>query len=139
MGRVVAIDFGLKRTGIAVTDELKITANGLTTLDTPALLPFLKNYIATEPVEIIVVGEPLNLNGTETHATEAAGKLVQELLKLFPQIPVEREDETYTSKMAMQTLVTLGVSKKKRRDKKLIDKVSATLILQSFLQRKGIW
>ncbi|OWY25556.1 Holliday junction resolvase RuvX [Sphingobacteriales bacterium UPWRP_1] len=139
MGRIVAIDFGLKRSGIAVTDELKITANGLTTLDTPALLLFLKNYVAAEPVEIIVVGEPLNLNGTETHATQAANKLVQELQKLFPQIPVEREDETYTSKMAMQTLVTLGVSKKKRRNKKLIDKVSATLILQSFLQRKGIW
>lgn len=139
MGRILAIDFGMKRSGIAVTDELKISVNGLTTLDTPALLPFLTKYVATEPVEILVVGEPLNLNGTETHATGAANKLVQELKKLFPQIPVEREDETYTSKMAMQTLVTLGVSKKKRRDKKLIDKVSATLILQSFLQRKGFW
>lgn len=139
MGRIVSIDFGVKRSGIAVTDELKITANGLTALDTSALLPFLQTYAAKEPVEAFVVGEPLNLDGTETHSTQAANKLVQELQKMFPNIPVEREDESYTSKMAVQTLVTLGVSKKKRRDKKLIDKVSATLILQSYLQRKGIW
>lgn len=139
MGRIVAIDFGIKRTGIAVTDVLKITANGLTTLDTPEVLNFLINYTKTEPVDIIVVGEPANLDGSPTHATNAANNFVAELLQKIPLIPIEREDESYTSKMAMQTLIDAGVKKKKRQDKKLLDKVSATIILQSFLTRKGIW
>lgn len=139
MGRIVAIDFGLKRTGIAVTDVLKITANGLTTLDTSVVLEFLYNYIQTESVELFVVGEPANLDGSPTHATLSANNFVAELQKKIPDIPVEREDESFTSKMAMQTLIDAGIKKKKRQDKKLLDKISAAIILQSYLTRKGIW
>ncbi|QQS31495.1 MAG: Holliday junction resolvase RuvX [Sphingobacteriales bacterium] len=139
MGRIVAIDFGLKRTGIAVTDVLKITANGLTTLDTSVVLEFLYNYIQTESVELFVVGEPVNLDGSPTHATLSANNFVAALQKKIPDIPVEREDESFTSKMAMQTLIDAGIKKKKRQDKKLLDKISAAIILQSYLTRKGIW
>ncbi|HRI28251.1 MAG TPA: Holliday junction resolvase RuvX [Chitinophagales bacterium] len=139
MGRIIAIDFGLKRTGIAATDILKITANGLTTLYTEEVIPFLEKYLSQETVDTIVVGEATHADGNPTHITQPANEFVLQLQKKFPHIPIEREDETYTSKMAMQTLHTLGVSKKKKQDKKLLDKISATIILQSYLYRKGIW
>ncbi|MGB1207259.1 MAG: Holliday junction resolvase RuvX [Chitinophagales bacterium] len=133
MGRILAIDFGKKRTGLAVTDPLQIIATGLKTVETEKVLDFLKKYVVQENVECFVVGLPLNLDGTPTDATFASNEFVKKLQKLFPNIPIEREDERYTSKMAARTLVLSGVKKKKRRNKKLLDEVSATIILQSYL------
>ena len=135
MGRIVAIDYGTKRVGIAVTDTLQIIANGLTTIETPKIMSFLKDYIQQEPVESFVVGEPANWDGSPTHASAPANRFVAQLRKAFPDLPVYREDEQFTSKMAMQTLIDSGVRKKKRRDKALLDKVSATIILQSYMER----
>lgn len=133
MGRIVAIDYGLKRVGIAVTDPLQIIATGLTTVDTPKIMAFLQKYVTDEPVEKFVVGDPRNLDDIATHATQPTEKFVAELAKLFPNIPIDREDERYTSKMASRVLIQSGVKKKKRRNKKLLDEISATLILQSYL------
>ncbi len=133
MGRVIALDYGTKRTGIAVTDPLKITANPLDTLPTTELFGFLKNYIAQEPVETIVVGMPRRLNNEETHATQPVIKFINFLKEKFPSIQIVEEDERYTSKMAVAAMIEGGMKKKDRRKKENIDKISATLILQSFL------
>ncbi len=133
MGRIIAIDFGLKRTGIATTDPLQIIATGLTTVPTEKLMDFLKTYCTQEEVEKFVVGDPYNLDGSPTHATEPANKFVHQLKKAFPHIAIDRESEWFTSKMAKETLVKSGVKKKKRRNKALLDEISATIILQSYL------
>ncbi|WP_282124688.1 Holliday junction resolvase RuvX [Algibacter mikhailovii] len=136
MARILAIDFGTKRTGLAVTDELQIIASGLTTVDTKELLPFLRNYLKNEKVELFLVGEPKQMNNTASESEAHIQPFISKLTKIFPHIPVQRVDERFTSKMAFQTMIDSGLKKKKRRNKALIDEISATLILQSFLYSK---
>lgn len=133
MQRILAIDYGTKRTGIAVTDPLQMFAQGLTTVLTPDLFDFLKKYFQEESVEKIVVGYPLGLHNEITEHQIRVDKFIEKLNEKFPDKPVEREDERYTSKMAMQTLIQSGVKRMKRRNKALIDEVSAAIILQSYL------
>ncbi len=134
MGRILAIDYGRVRTGIAVTDTLQIVANGLTTVDTRELDSFLAKYIASEPVEIIVVGYPTTLRNEPAEVTALIDPFVAHLRKLYPQITVETVDERFTSKMAFQTMIDSGISKKARQNKALIDQISATIILQNYLE-----
>ncbi|TQD40105.1 Holliday junction resolvase RuvX [Haloflavibacter putidus] len=135
MARILALDFGTKRTGIAVTDELQIIASGLTTVKTPDLLTFLKDYFAKEKVETMVVGEPTQKDGSPSQSEEAIQEFLKEFKEKFPQMPIERADERYTSKMAMETMINSGIKKKKRRNKELIDEISATIILQNYLYK----
>ncbi len=135
MPRILAIDYGAKRTGLAVTDPLKIIASSLRTEPTETLLPFLKDYLSREEVETIVVGQPFRLDGRPSDIEQEILKFIDKLKKQHPAIPIERIDETYTSKIASQTLIASGVKKKKRRDKGLLDSISATLILQDYLER----
>ena len=125
--------FFTKRTGIAVTDEMQIIASGLTTVNTNKLLPFLKNYISTETVEKFVVGEPKQMDNTVSESEVFIQKFLEKLNKEIPSIPVERVDERFTSKMAFQTMIDSGLKKKQRQNKALVDEISATLILQSYL------
>ena len=136
MARILAIDYGKKRTGLAVTDPLQLIATGLTTVATTELIPFLKKYIQQEEVELIVLGDPRNLDGTATHGTALAAECARALHKHFPQLPVERVDERYTSKMAAGALYASGLPRKKRRNKALLDETSATIMLQEYLQGK---
>lgn len=138
MPRIVAIDYGLKRTGVAVTDPLQIIATALDTVATQELIPFLKKYLAAEDVECFVVGEAKRLNNTETHATKPTDEFVIKLKSTFPDKNVYRVDERFTSKIAKQTLLDGGLKKKDRRDKALLDSVSATLILQTFMEQRKI-
>ena len=138
MPRILAIDFGTKRTGLAVTDTLQLIATGLTTVETPTVFDFLRKYISKEPVELFVVGDAKNLDGTAAQSTPAINAFVKNLQINFPHIPVVQEDERFTSKMAFQTMIDSGLNKSQRRNKKLIDEISAVIILQSYLQRKEI-
>ncbi|WP_045468410.1 Holliday junction resolvase RuvX [Winogradskyella sp. PG-2] len=133
MGRILAIDYGTKRTGIAVTDEMQIIASGLTTVETKELITFLKKYIATENVERFVVGLPKQMDNTASDSEVYIQKFLDQLTKSIPDIPVVRIDERFTSKMAFQTMIDSGLKKKQRQNKALIDEISATLILQSYL------
>lgn len=135
MPRILAIDYGLKRTGLAVTDPLQIIATGLTTVESRQLIPFLKNYFSKEQVELIVIGYPKNWDDTDTHATELVAQCIRELRKTFPAIPVKEMDERYTSKMAKDAMLEMGMKKKQRRNKKLIDEIAATILLQEYLNR----
>lgn len=137
MPRILCIDYGGKRTGIAVTDPLKIIASGLTTVDTKELIPFLKKYIQTEVVELILIGEPLDLNDQETHATPLVRAAIQKLKKEFPAIPIQTVDERFTSKMASRAMIEMGMKKKDRQNKKLVDEIAATIMLQEYLQHSG--
>ncbi len=137
MGRIMAIDFGTKRVGLAVTDPLQIIATGLTTVENKQVLAFIKDYVGKEQVEAFVVGEPLNMDDTPSAVAPEVEKFIVELAKLCPDLPIYREDERYTSKMAMRTLIDSGVKKKARRNKSLLDEVSATIILQSWLERNS--
>ncbi len=137
MGRIVAIDFGTKRTGIAVTDSTKIIATGLATVATNEAIEFLKKYIAKEEVECIVVGEPKRMNNQPAQAAEGTELFIKQLQKHFPTLKIEREDERFTSKMAFQTMIDGGLGKKARQNKELVDTISATIILQSYLERRG--
>ena len=134
MPRILAIDYGLKRTGIAVTDPLQIIATGLTTVDTKDLLSFLKKYFIQENVELIIIGEPKNLDDSDTHATSLVRNIIVKLEKEFPAIPIKTVDERYTSKLASQAMVQMGLKKKDRQNKRIIDQVAATIILQEYLQ-----
>lgn len=134
MPRILAIDYGLKRTGIAVTDPLKIIATALTTIESPRLIGFLKDYFQKEEVELILIGEPKNWDDTDTHATPLVRKIVEKLKKEFPNIPLKLVDERYTSKMASAAMIDMGLKKKQRQDKSLVDKVAATIILQEYLR-----
>ncbi|MFV0540011.1 MAG: Holliday junction resolvase RuvX [Aestuariibaculum sp.] len=136
MARILAIDYGLKRTGIAVTDEMQIIASGLTTVDTTGLMTFLKTYILKENVELFVVGEPKQMDNSVSESEKLIQPFLQKLQKQFPDIPIERVDERFTSKMAFQAMIDGGLKKKQRRNKALIDEISATLILQSYLYSK---
>ena len=132
-GKIVALDFGLKRTGIAVTDEHRIIATPLDTIDSAQLEPFLQKYTETNAVVTIVIGEPRNLDGTETDITQNVHLLKEALEKRFPEIKVCLYDERFTSKIATQTLYSAGLKKGKRTEKALIDKISSAIILQSYL------
>lgn len=136
MGRILAIDYGKKRTGIAVTDELQLIASGLATVETNYILDFLKEYLSHENVEVFVVGEPKQMDNTPSESEPLIQKFLNQLIKAFPNIPIERVDERFTSKMAFQTMIDSGLKKKKRQDKALIDEISATLILQNYLYSK---
>ena len=137
MARILAIDYGKKRTGIAVTDPLQIIATGLTTIESPQLIAFLQTYMAKESVEKIIIGDPRNLDDSDTHATPLVLKIIEKIKKTFPAIPVETVDERYTSKMAKQAMLDMGMKKKQRRDKAVVDQIAATIILQEYLQGKN--
>jgi putative holliday junction resolvase len=136
MARILCIDYGLKRTGIAVTDPLQIIATGLTTVESKQLIPFLKDYFSKEPVELILIGEPKNWDDTDTHATPLVAKCIIQLQKNFPTIPIQKVDERYTSKMAKDAMLEMGLKKKERRNKALVDEIAATIMLQEFLRNK---
>jgi putative Holliday junction resolvase len=136
MGRIMAIDYGLKRTGLAVTDPLQIIATGLTTIESSQLVPFLKDYFKKEPVELLLIGEPKNLDDSDTHATPLVRQVIARLQREFPSIPLKAVDERYTSKMASRALIDMGMKKKQRRNKGLVDKIAATILLQEYLEKK---
>ncbi len=136
MGRIIAIDYGEKRVGLACTDELQIIASGLATVDTKEIFPYLKAYVAKEDVESFVVGEPKQMNNTPSESAKQIHAFVEKLKNSFPEIPIIRIDERFTSKMAFQTMIDSGLKKKQRQDKALIDTISATIILQSYLAQK---
>lgn len=138
MGRKLALDFGLKRTGIAITDELNIIASGYTTVDSKELILFLKKTISEKNVDTIVLGEPKRLNGEASHITANVHLLFDVLKKEFPIVEVILYDERFTSKMASKAIFDSGISKSKRANKELIDEVSATILLQSFMQSRGM-
>lgn len=133
MARILCIDYGLKRTGIAVTDPLQIIATGLTTVDSKELISFLKKYFQQEPVELIVIGEPKNLDDSDTHATPLVNAIIVKLKKEFPQIPVKTVDERFTSKLAKQAMIEMGMKKKDRRNKRTVDEIAATIMLQEYM------
>jgi|SRR5690554_1088478 len=137
MSKIVAIDFGGKRCGIAETDSLQIIASGLTTVETKNLQDFMMEYLQKEDVECMVVGEPRRLNDEMSAIEKSIEPFINFIKKRFPKLKIEREDERFTSKMAMESMIAGGVKKMKRRDKALVDKVSATLILQSYMERMG--
>lgn len=136
MGRIICIDYGSKRTGIAVTDPLKIIATGLTTIHSKDLIAFLKDYFSKEDVEKILIGEPKNWDESDTHATPIVKVAINTIKKNFPLIPLETVDERYTSKLASQSMVAMGLKKKDRQNKKLIDEIAATIMLQEYLQKQ---
>jgi putative Holliday junction resolvase len=133
--RILCIDFGKKRTGIAVTDELQIIATALTTVDTQELYKFLLDYCAKEQVEKFLIGYPLNLDNSPTHATSLVEQAIKSIQKRFPAIPIEKMDERFTSKLASIAMIEMGMKKKDRQHKPNTDKIAATIMLQEYLQR----
>jgi len=131
----MAIDYGLKRTGIAVTDPLQIIASGLTTVESPKLMAFLKDYFKNEAVELLLVGWPTNWDDTDTHGTPLVRELLVKLQKEFPTMPVRTVDERYTSKMASRAMIDMGLKKHQRRNKALVDEIAATIMLQEYMER----
>ncbi|MBQ0767992.1 MAG: Holliday junction resolvase RuvX [Bizionia sp.] len=136
MAQILAIDYGKVRTGLAVTDDLQIIASGLTTVPTKELIDFLKDYTKKNDVELFLVGEPKQMNNEASESEALIAPFVSQLRTFFPQIPIKRIDERFTSKMAVQTLIDSGMKKKKRQNKALLDEISATIILQSYLYNK---
>jgi len=136
MGRLLAIDYGSKRTGIAVTDEMQIIASGLTTVDTKTLMDFLKSYTTKETVNLILIGLPKQMNNELSESEPLILKFIKKLTKELPDMPIQRVDERFTSKMAFQTMIDSGLNKKQRKNKALVDEISATLILQSYIHNK---
>ena len=137
MSRIVAIDYGTKRVGIAVTDPNKIIATALATIHSKDVIEYLKNYHLSENIECFVIGEPKRLNNMPSDVEKQITPFITKLSKEFPGIPIERIDERFTSKMAFQSMIDGGVKKKNRQNKSTLDKISATLILQSFLALKS--
>jgi putative Holliday junction resolvase len=137
MGRMLAIDFGLKRTGLAVTDALQIIANGLDTVPTHTLLDYLTTYFAQEAVDKVIIGMPKNLDNSDTDSTHGVRVLIKHFKKKFPDMPIIEHDERFTSQLAMQAMIAGGMSKKDRRVKGTVDRVSATIILQSYMESQG--
>lgn len=133
MPRLLCIDYGKKRTGIAVSDPLQIIASGLCTVDSKELIPFLKKYISEENVSTIILGEPKNLDGTDTHSTPLVRSLFANLTRLFPQIPVVLHDESHSSKKAKTAMIEMGMKKKDRRVKGNVDVIAASIILQEYM------
>ena len=136
MARILAIDYGKKRTGIAVTDPLQIIATGLNTINSHELIPFLKNYFINETVELIIIGMPYNLDESETHGTAPAINALERIQKAFPQIPLQTVDERYTSKMAVSAMLDMGMKKKDRQIKGNVDVIAATIMLQTYMEHK---
>ncbi len=134
MARILSIDYGGKRTGIAVTDPLQIIATGLTTIESKQLIPFLKDYFSKETVELIIIGLPVNWDESDTHGTPLVKAAIKKLQKEFPQMPLKTVDERYTSKMAKDAMLEMGMKKKDRRVKGNVDVIAATIILQEYLQ-----
>lgn len=137
MARIVALDYGEIRTGIAVTDELQLIASGLTTVTTRHLFAFLEDYIQKEKVELFVIGEPKQMNYKDSESEVFIKAFIKKLSDKFSLIPIKRIDERFTSKMALQTMIDSGLTKKQRRNKALIDEISATIILQTYLEQKN--
>ena len=133
MPRILCIDYGKKRTGIAVTDPLQIIATGLTTVDSWDLIPFLKKYFEQEEVELIVIGDPKNFDNSDTHATPLVKEIIKRIEKEFPLMPITTIDERFTSKMAKQAMLDMGMKKKDRRNKKNVDEIAATIMLQEYM------
>ena len=136
MGRLLAIDYGSKRTGIAITDELQLIASGLTTINTKELLSFLNDYFAEEQVDKVIIGEPKQKDGTHSLIENEIRMFIQHFSKAFPEHAIIRFDERFTSKIAFQTMIDSGLKKKQRQNKALIDEISATIILQDYLYKK---
>lgn len=134
MARIVAIDYGGKRTGIAVTDPLQIIATGLATIDSKELIPYLKKYCEEEAVELMIIGLPVNWDDSDTHATPLVKAAIKKLKKKFPDMPIKTVDERYTSKMAKDAMLEMGMKKKDRRVKGNVDVIAATIMLQEYLQ-----
>ena len=138
MSRILAIDYGQKRTGIAVTDELQIIASGLTTIPTETLFTFLESYFTKERVIKVVIGEPKQMNGQPSQSAEMIDAFALKFAQCFPEIRIIRVDERFTSKMAFRTMIDSGLNKKQRQNKSLLDEISATIMLQDYLIRKMI-
>ncbi|HWJ91920.1 MAG TPA: Holliday junction resolvase RuvX [Flavisolibacter sp.] len=136
MSRILSIDYGGKRTGIAVTDPLKIIATGLRTVETKELMNFLKEYLSREPVELVIIGMPVNWDDSDTHATPLVRKFISAFQKNFPSIAVKEVDERFTSKLASQAMIEMGMKKKQRRNKAMVDEIAATIMLQEYLQHR---
>jgi putative Holliday junction resolvase len=136
MPRILAIDYGQKRTGIAVTDDMQIIASGLTTVASPTAIAFLKDYFSKENVEVVLIGEPKQMNGEPSESASIIKGFVTHFTNHFPEMKVIRVDERFTSKMAFQTMIDSGLKKKQRQNKALIDEISATIMLQDYLTRK---
>jgi len=134
MGRIIGIDYGKKRTGLSATDPLQIIVSGLTTIDTKGLLDYLKEYCQNEEVEMLVLGLPEHLDGTPTFLKKDIDTFVAKFKKVFPDIPVEYQDEAYSTEDAKSVMLQAGLKKMKRRDKDIINKMSAVIILQRFLK-----
>ena len=139
MGRLFAIDYGKKRVGIAVSDELKMIANPLTTVETYKIFDYIAEYLKTNPVESFVVGQPFDMHGNPSEATQYIEPFVVKLGNLYPSIPIFRVDERFTSKLAFDAILTTVPKKSKRRDKSLVDKLSATIILESFMDNPSFY
>ena len=138
MPRILAIDYGIKRTGIAVTDELQIIASGLTTVPSETAIAFLKDYFLKENVAKVLIGEPKQMDGTPSESTPIIEKFVTDFKTAFPEMQIVRVDERFTSKMAFQTMIDSGLKKKQRQNKGLVDEIAATILLQDYLNRKMI-
>ncbi len=136
MARILSIDYGIKRTGIAVTDDFQIIASGLTTIPSKDLISFLKTYFSKENVETVLIGEPKQMNGLPSESTEIIETFIVQFRNEFPTMKMERVDERFTSKMAFQTMIDSGLKKKQRQNKALIDEIAATILLQDYLNYK---
>lgn len=134
MARILCIDYGKKRTGIAVTDPLKIIATALTTVETSSLIEFLKKYFAKEEVELVLIGEPKNLDDSDTHATPLVNQFIKKFKNEFALMKIEKVDERYSSKMAVQSMIAMGMKKKDRQKKENIDQIAAAIMLQEYLK-----
>ena len=137
MARILSIDYGKKRTGLAVTDPLQIIPNGLATVATSTLIDFLKDYLSRESVERVVIGEPRQMNGEASENFARVQQFVARFKKLFPTVPIEFYDERFTSVLAHRAIIDSGIGKKARRNKALVDEISATIILQDYLQMRN--
>lgn len=135
MGRILSIDYGKKRTGIAVTDPLRIIATGLTTVETPKLTAFLKDYFQKEAVDLVIIGMPVNFDDSPTHATPMVQQFIKHFEKTFPGREIIEVDERFTSKMASQAMIDMGLKKKQRQNKALVDEIAATIMLQEYLNK----
>lgn len=137
-GRIMAIDYGLKRTGIAVTDEMQLIATGLTTIPSETAIPWLQSYFAKEKVEKVIIGIPKQMNNEPSQSAPLVAAFTEKFKTAFPDMPIEGIDERFTSKMAFQTMIDSGLKKKQRQNKALVDEISATIMLQDYLSRKNI-
>lgn len=137
MARILALDYGKKRTGVAVTDPLQIIATAVDTVDSNELIGWLKKYMQQEQVELLVIGYPLALDGSPTDATPLVEKFIGKFANVFPQLPVVKVDERFSSKMASQSIAEMGLKKKQREDKSLIDAVSAVILLRDYLETRS--